>query len=108
MTAFFNDGVTPPLPVIEAISSVTIGTLLRQDPSLVGAVRLEHALDEIARGGVCRLALAPRVPLPSFGLFFRRDGLARPPVLLAFAQAVRRAAAQVSSARRVRAHSGRR
>lgn len=95
MTAFLNDGATPPVPVIEAISSVTIGALMRQDASLLCAVRLEHAMDEIARGGVRRLEIAPKVPLPSFGLFFRRDGMERPAVLTAFAEAVRRAAAQL-------------
>ncbi|MDQ7954313.1 MAG: LysR substrate-binding domain-containing protein [Rhodocyclaceae bacterium] len=100
MTAFLNDGATPPVPVIEAISSVTIGALMRQDASLLCAVRLEHAMDEIARGGVRRLAIAPRVPLPSFGLFFRRDGMERPAVLLAFAEAVKAAAARLSVPRR--------
>ncbi|MDA7415977.1 LysR substrate-binding domain-containing protein [Xenophilus arseniciresistens] len=93
MTAFLNDGATPPVPVIEAISSVTIGALMRQDASLLCAVRQEHARDEIARGGVHRLDIVPKVPLPSFGLFFRRDGMERPAVLLAFAEAVRAAAA---------------
>src|SRR6218665_1309725 len=46
MTVFLNSGVTPPVPVIEAMSSVTIGTLLRKDPSLLCAVRLEPALGE--------------------------------------------------------------
>ncbi|RTD84292.1 LysR family transcriptional regulator [Variovorax atrisoli] len=91
MTAFLDDGVTPPVPVIEAISSVTIGTLLRHDPSLVCAVRLEHASDEIARGGVRRLNVTPKMPLPSFGLFFRRDGLQRSAAMLAFVDAVRQA-----------------
>lgn len=89
MTVFLNSGVTPPVPVIEAMSSVTIGTVLRQDPSLLCAVRLEHALDEVARGGVHRLKIGPRVDLPSFGLFFRRDGLERPAILTAFADAIR-------------------
>ncbi|WP_295987520.1 LysR substrate-binding domain-containing protein, partial [uncultured Variovorax sp.] len=91
MTAFLDDGVPPPVPVIEAISSVTIGTLLRHDPTLVCAVRLEHASDELARGGVRRLNVTPKVPLPSFGLFFRRDGQQRSPAMLAFADAVRQA-----------------
>ncbi|MBJ2154890.1 LysR family transcriptional regulator [Variovorax sp. IB41] len=88
-TAFLNSGATPPVPVIEAMSSVTIGTVLRQDSSLLCAVRLEHAVDEVARGSVQRLKLAPRVVLPSFGLFFRRDGLERPEILTAFADAIR-------------------
>ncbi|MDP9917313.1 DNA-binding transcriptional LysR family regulator [Variovorax boronicumulans] len=89
MTVFLNSGVTPPVPVIEAMSSVTIGTVLRKDPSLLCAVRLEHAADEIARGGVQRLRVGPQVALPSFGLFFRRDGMARPAILTAFADAIR-------------------
>lgn len=93
MTAFLNGGAAPPVPVIEATSSVTIGSLMRQDPSLLCAARLEHAVDEIARGGVRRLDVRPRLPLPSFGLFLRRDGMERPPVLAAFAEAIREAAA---------------
>jgi len=89
MTAFLNGGVTPPVPVIEAMSSVTIGAVLRQDPSLLCAVRLEHAMDEVARGGVQRLEVIPPIVLPSFGLFFRRDGVPRPEILTAFADAIR-------------------
>ncbi len=100
VTAFLNDGATPPVPVIEAISSVTIGALMRQDPSLLCAVRLEHAVDEIGRGGVLRLDVAPKVPLPSFGLFFRRDGMERPPVLLVFADAVKAVAARLGMRQR--------
>ena len=102
MTAFLNDGATPPMPVVEALSSVTVGAVLRRDPSLLCAVRLEHAIDEIARGGVRRLAIAPKVSLPSFGLFFRRDGMERPPILAEFAEAVRRAAATMAPRRRAR------
>lgn len=105
MTAFLNDGATPPVPVIEAISSVTIGALMRQDASLLCAVRQEHAMDEIARGGVRRLDIVPRVPLPSFGLFFRRDGMERSAVLMAFADAVRAAAAQVRATGRKAQHA---
>jgi len=93
MTAFLDSGATPPVPVIEALSSVTIGTVLRLDPALLCAVRLEHAADEIARGGVRRLRVVPRVVLPSFGLFVRRDDLERPAILTAFAAAIRGASA---------------
>ncbi|WP_295545761.1 LysR substrate-binding domain-containing protein [uncultured Pseudacidovorax sp.] len=100
MTAFLNDAVPPPAPVIEVMSSVTIGALLRADPQLLCAVRREHASDELARGGVCRLEVLPRVPLPSFGLFQRRDDLQRPRVLGAFAQALRRVSGTPPPARR--------
>jgi DNA-binding transcriptional LysR family regulator len=100
ITAFLNSGATPPVPVIEAMSSVTIGTVLRQDPSLLCAVRLEHALDEVARGGVQRLKVLPQVVLPSFGLFFRRDGLERPAILTAFADGIRSVGEKAQSKRR--------
>lgn len=99
MTAFLDGGVSPPVPVIEAMSSVTIGASLRSDPSLLCAVRLEHALDEVARGGVQRLKVGPRIVLPSFGLFFRRDGLERPAILSEFAQALRSVGAAVAASR---------
>jgi hypothetical protein len=44
----------------------------------------------MARGGVQRLQVTPRVVLPSFGLFFRRDVIARPAILTRFAEAIRR------------------
>ena len=102
ITAFLNSAATPPVPVIEAMSSVTIGTVLRQDPSLLCAVRLEHALDEIARGGVQRLKVLPHVVLPSFGLFFRRDGLERPAILTLFTDAIRSVGEEVKVKRRSR------
>jgi len=91
MTAFLNEGVDPPEPVIETLSSVTIGALLRLDPTLLCAVRFEHARDEVARGGVRQLALRPAVALPPLGLFTRRSGLEMSPVVRAFAQALRAA-----------------
>lgn len=100
--AFLDSGGTPPVPVVEALSSITIGTLLRTDPSLLCAVRLEHAMDEIARGGVVRLNVLPRVVLPSFGLFFRRDAIERPAVLTEFCNAIR----SVSFAKRPRKRVG--
>jgi len=102
ITAFLNSGTTPPVPIIEAMSSVTIGALLRRDASLLCAVRLEHALDEVARGDVERLKVLPRIVLPSFGLFFRRDGLERPAILNEFAEAIRTVSANVASPRRPR------
>jgi DNA-binding transcriptional LysR family regulator len=101
ITAFLNSGTTPPIPVIEAMSSVTIGAVLRKDPSLLCAVRLEHALDEVARGSVQRLKVLPQVVLPSFGLFFRRDGMKRPTVLMEFAEAIRGVSRNVTPMRRV-------
>lgn len=97
MTAFLNAGADPPEPVIEAMSSVTVGTVLRMEPSLLCAVRLEHAREEVARGAVRRLAVAPVMPLPSLGLFTRRGRDPQPPVIRAFAEALRNSQRQVTT-----------
>jgi DNA-binding transcriptional LysR family regulator len=89
MTAFLNEGVDPPEPVIEAQSSVTVGAVLRLDPGLLGAVRFEHARDEVARGGVLLMPVAPAVPLPPLGLFTRRGAVEQIPVVQEFARALR-------------------
>lgn len=89
MTAFLNEGLEPPEPAIEVLSSVTIGSVLRMDPALLGAVRFEHARDELARAGVRRLPVAPAVRLPSLGLYTRRAVEAPPPLVQALARALR-------------------
>jgi DNA-binding transcriptional LysR family regulator len=96
MTAFLNDGVTPPEPVVEAMSSVTVGAVLRLDATLLCAVRREQAVDEIARGGVRQLAVEPAIALPSFGLFTRSERVEQPAVLQAFVQAVREVGARAA------------
>ncbi|MBX3623063.1 MAG: LysR family transcriptional regulator [Rhizobacter sp.] len=105
MTAFLNEGMEPPVPVIETLSSVTIGTVLRLDPSLLAAVRFEHARDEIARGGVRRVVVTPEVPLPPLCLFTRRGELEQPVVLREFARALRHSADTAVPAQRPRGRS---
>lgn len=90
MTAFLNEGLEPPEPAIEVLSSVTVSSVLRLDPALLGAVRFEHACDELARGGIRRVAVAPVMPLPSLGLYTRRTTEAPAPLVQAFAQAIRK------------------
>ncbi|MFG5407171.1 LysR family transcriptional regulator [Piscinibacter sakaiensis] len=75
MAAFLNEGLDPPEPVIEAMSSVTLGAVLRLDPALLCAARQEHVREEVARGGV--------------RLFTRRSAVAQTPVVQAFARAIR-------------------
>lgn len=102
MTAFLNDGATPPEPVVEVMSSVTIGAVLRMDPSLLCAVRLEQAVDEIARGGVRRVKVAPVMGLPSFGLYTRSERAEQPAVLREFAGAVRQVGERLAARRGLR------
>lgn len=89
MTAFLNEGLEPPEPAIEVLSSVTVSSVLRLDPTLVAAVRFEHARDEIARGGIRRVAADPVMPLPSLGLYTRRGTEGPAPLVQAFAEAIR-------------------
>lgn len=93
MTVFLNEGVDPPEPVIEVMSSVTVGAVLRLDSSLLCAVRHEHARDEVARGGVRQLVVEPAVALPPLGLFTRRSDVGPTPVVQEFARAIRKAGA---------------
>ncbi len=88
MTAFLNEGLQPPEPAVEVLSSVTVGSLLRMDPGLLGATRLEHAQDELQRAGLRRLSVSGTVSLPSLGLYTRR-GLESPVLVRAFADALR-------------------
>jgi DNA-binding transcriptional LysR family regulator len=98
MTAFLNTGADPPEPSIEVLSSVTLGSVLRLDRALLGAVRLEQARDELARGGVVRLPVGPAAALPSVGLYARRAAEGAPSIVQAFADAIR----QVSGRKRAR------
>lgn len=98
MTAFLNVGLQPPEPAVEVLSSVTVGSILRLDPALLGATRLEHATDELARKGVRRLMVQQAVPLPSLGLYTRR-GRQSSPLLSAFADALRHTGSATPSQR---------
>ena len=72
------------------LSSVTVGSVLRMDPTLLGAVRFEHARDELDRGGVRRVTVMPAAPLPSLRLYTRRASEAPAPLVQAFAAEIRR------------------
>jgi DNA-binding transcriptional LysR family regulator len=96
MTAFLNAGLKPPEPAIEVLSSVTLGSVLRLDGTMLGAVRFEQARDELARGGIVRLPITPPVPLPSLGLYTRRAAEGPPTVVQAFADAIRLVSARVT------------
>lgn len=90
MTAFLNEGLDPPEPAIEVLSSVTVSSVLRLDRALLAAVRFEHARDELVRGGIRRLTVAPVMPLPSLGLYTRRATEGPAPLVQAFADAIRK------------------
>ena len=90
MTAFLNQGLAPPQPAVEVLSSVTIGSLVRLDPTLLCAVRREHAQDEVARGGARRLPVTPPVALPSLGLYTRQASEPPSAMVQSLAEGLRR------------------
>jgi len=96
MTAFLNAGLKPPEPAIEVLSSVTLGSVLRLDENMLGAVRLEQARDELARGGIVRLPITPSVLLPSLALYTRRAAEGPPAIVQAFADAIRSVSTRVN------------
>jgi DNA-binding transcriptional LysR family regulator len=100
MTAFLNADLQPPEPVVEVLSSVTVSSVLRLDRALLAAVRYEQARDELARGGVRRVRVAPVMPLPSLGLYTRRASEGPPPVVQAFTAALRRVSANAGAGTR--------
>lgn len=100
LTAFLNEGLEPPEPAIEVLSSVTMGSLLRMDPALLGAARFEHARDELDRGGMRRLSVTPIVRLPSLGLYTRRGEEGPMPLVQAFARAIRQVGVRARRAER--------
>ena len=85
---------------LEATTSVTVGTVLRMDPSLLCAVRSEQARDEVTRDDVRRVAVSPAVPLPSLGLFTHREAIGQPVAVQEFARVARSEAVSLPAKRR--------
>lgn len=88
--AFLQAGRSPPVPVVETLSPVTLMELLRLEPSFAGATRLECArADSLA--GLRRLEPSPTMPLPPLCAITRRKPIDASPIVLAFVDALRRA-----------------
>jgi DNA-binding transcriptional LysR family regulator len=102
MTAFLNEGLDPPEPCIEVVSSVTLGSVLRLDPSLLGATRFEQARDETEGATIRRLPVLPTIALPSLGLYTRRSAQHSTPLVQAFAAAIARFGVRTSAGSRYR------
>jgi DNA-binding transcriptional LysR family regulator len=86
--ACLRAGLEPPEPAVELLSPVSLGALLRLDPTLLGVSRLGEALDAQRDGALRILRVTPAAPLPPIALITRR---AAPPseALRAFRAALR-------------------
>lgn len=88
--AFLRAGRSPPVPVVETLSPVTLMELLRLEPSFAGVVRFESArADSFA--GLRRLEVSPTMSLPPLCAVTRRKAIDATPIVLAFVDALRRA-----------------
>lgn len=92
MAGFLNSGLTPPQPVVEAVSPPTLGALIRLDRSLVGIVRYGSARDSDAFPGTRVVEIVPRAALPPLCVILRRNAAERPKAVVTFVEALKRAA----------------
>ncbi|MFB9262784.1 LysR family transcriptional regulator [Bradyrhizobium erythrophlei] len=92
MAGFLNNGLTPPQPVVEAVSPPTLGALIRLDRSLVAVVRHGSARDSDAFPGARVVEIMPRVALPPLCVILRRISAERPKAVMTFVEALKRAA----------------
>lgn len=92
MAAFLASGLTPPLPVVEAVSPPTLGALIRQDRSLIGLVRYGNIRDSNAFPGARAVEIVPRMALPPLSVILRRISVDRPKAVVTFIDALKSAA----------------
>ena len=92
MAGFLNNGLTPPQPVVEAVSPPTLGALIRLDRSLVGVARYGSARDSDAFPGTRVVEIVPQMALPPLCVILRRVPLERPKAVVTFVEALKRAA----------------
>jgi len=92
MAGFLNNGLTPPQPVVEAVSPPTLGALIRLDRSLIGVVRYGNIRDRDAFPGARVVEIVPRMPLPPLCVILRRVSVERPKAVVTFVDELKRAA----------------
>jgi DNA-binding transcriptional LysR family regulator len=92
MAGFLNNGLTPPQPVVEAVSPTTLGALIRLDHSLIGVVRYGSARDSDAFPDARVVEIVPRVALPPLCVILRRIAAEHPKAVVTFVEALKRAA----------------
>jgi DNA-binding transcriptional LysR family regulator len=92
IAAFLNQGLPPPRPVVETLSPVTLGMLLRLDSSLVGLVRYESVRRNDAFRDGRRVEIDPKAVLPSLCVLTRRSAVKSAEVVELFIESLRQVA----------------
>ena len=93
MSAYFDQGLTPPSAAVETLSPITMAALIGLDASLLGAMRSENVPLQHARGLLGVLPVTPVAMLPPLAVFSRKSRAGRSPVLERFVQALHHTAA---------------
>ena len=87
--AHHRAGLTPPEPDVELMSPFFLTALLALDSRLLGVMRKEHALADVAGGTLKIIPVAPSIALPPIALITRRGH--RSDALLEFSTTLRKA-----------------
>jgi DNA-binding transcriptional LysR family regulator len=95
-SAFVHRGLTPPIPVVETQSALSLNMMIATDPSLIGLARLDAGRLAVRTEGLRVLALEPAVVLPPLCLLTRRDAVPIAPIVEAFGRHLRSAAADAA------------
>ena len=93
MSAYFDQGLTPPSAAVETLSPITMAALIGLDASLLGAMRSENVPLQHSRGLLGVLPVTPVAMLPPLAVFTRKSRAGRSPALERFVQALHRVAA---------------
>lgn len=88
--AYLDIGLTPPEPVVEVMSPLTISSMLEFGGVDVGLVRSGHAHENERLGVLKTLRVRPQLDLPPLAVFTRRDAGTRKRIVEAMTDALRR------------------
>lgn len=81
--------LTPPEPVVEALSPMTIRSMLEVGGAEIGLARSGHAAEDVRLGVLKELQVQPRLSLPPLAMFTRREAGTRKRTVDAMTQALR-------------------
>jgi len=92
VSAFTNIGLPPVPPVLEALSPVTMRSVLAADPTLIGVARQEYVATSVSLGGLRWMDMDPLIALPPLCFITRHSAVAGPAIAQYFLEELRLAA----------------
>lgn len=91
---YLDLGLTPPEPAVEAISPLTIRSMLEFGGAELGLARSGHAAEDVRLGVLRELPMTTRLSMPPLAVFTRRAAGTRRRLVEAMTQALRDVGAQ--------------